>query len=183
MIFSETPIKDVWIGKSQVHIDARGSFQEWFKSSSLPARENFNPQQANTSISRKGVIRGIHYSLAPNGQSKLVTCSSGAIRDFFVDLRQESETFLQWGFQDLDPQSGLCVYLGSGIGHAFQAYEDLTAVTYLLDNEYRPTLEIAVNPFDQRLKIDWPLENFQLSKKDKFAPSIEELITLGKLPN
>lgn len=182
LVFSETLIRDVWIGRSEISQDTRGTFQEWFSVRSLPDSISFIPMQANVSTSKKGVIRGIHFSIAPAGQRKLVTCLSGAIRDIFVDLRSDSQTYLQWGFEDLTPESGKSVYLGQGIGHGFQALKESSTVAYLLDSEYRPEMEFGITPFDEQLNISWPLGEFELSEKDKMAPSIHELISIGKLP-
>lgn len=182
LVFSETLIRDVWIGRSEIFQDTRGTFQEWFNVLLLPDSISFIPRQANVSTSKKGVIRGIHYSIAPAGQRKLVTCLSGAIRDIFVDLRRGSQTYLQWGFEDLTPESGKSVYLGKGIGHGFQALKESSTVAYLLDSEYRPEMEFGITPFDAQLNISWPLGEFELSEKDKMAPSIHELISIGKLP-
>ena len=181
-MFSPSLIPDVWVGENEVFRDSRGTFQEWFSARSLPDSITFIPKQANVSTSKKGVIRGLHFSIAPTVQSKIVTCVSGAVRDVFVDLRSGSKTFLQWGYQDLTPESGTCVYIGHGIGHGFQALEDSSTVAYLLDSEYRPDMEYGVSPFDTKLNISWPLSDFELSEKDKKAPTIEELISVGKLP-
>ncbi len=172
----------MWIGKYEIFPDNRGNFREWFSARSLPDSISFAPKQANVSTSKKGIIRGIHYSIAPAGQSKLVPCSSGAVRDVFVDLRRDSDTFLKWGFVDLTPESGISIYLGKGIGHGFQALEDSSTVAYLLDSEYQPDLEFAITPFDEQLNINWPLTDFELSEKDKLALSISELSRMGKLP-
>jgi len=183
LVFSQSHIRNVWIGKHEIFPDNRGDFREWFSARSLPDSISFAPKQANVSTSKKGVIRGIHYSIAPAGQSKLVTCISGAVRDFFVDLRRDSDTFLKWGFVDLTPESGTSIYLGKGIGHGFQALEDSSTVAYLLDSEYQPDLEFAITPFDEQLNINWPLSEFELSDKDRRAPSIHELIRIGNLPD
>lgn len=182
MVFSQSLIQDVWIAKNDVFLDNRGTFQEWFSMRSLPDSISFNPKQANFSTSKKGVIRGIHFSVAPTGQSKLVTCVSGSVRDVFVDLRSDSKTYLQWGYQDLKPESGTCIYLGKGIGHGFQALEDSSTVAYLLDSEYQPEMEFGVTPFDELLNISWPIKDYELSDKDIHAPTIVELVNLGKLP-
>ena len=181
-MFSPSPIPNVWFGENEVFRDNRGTFQEWFSTRVLPDSISFIPKQANVSTSKKGVIRGLHFSIAPTGQRKIVTCVSGSVRDVFVDLRSDSKTFLQWGYYDLTAESGRCIYIGKGIGHGFQALEDSSTVAYLLDSEYRPDMEYGVSPFDEKLKIKWPLGDFELSEKDKKAPTIEELISAGKLP-
>lgn len=184
MKFESTSISNVWIVHHEIFRDSRGSFQEWFKHS-----ESFNelgisfiPQQANVSISSKGTIRGIHYSLAVGGQSKWISCLSGAIRDFFVDLRTDSDTFLEWGSTDLTPTLGRTVFMGKGIGHAFQALETDSTLAYLLDGEYLPEMEYIVNPFSEHINIDWPISNHNLSDKDLNAADIEDLMNRGELP-
>jgi dTDP-4-dehydrorhamnose 3,5-epimerase len=182
--FESTLISNVWIVTHKIYKDSRGSFQEWFKQSDIfkEAGISFVPKQANISISSKGTIRGIHYSVADGGQSKWVSCLSGAVRDFFVDLRIDSPTFLEWGFTDLDPTLGRTVFMGKGIGHAFQALENNSTLVYLLDGEYLPEKEFSINPFSDRIKIDWPITIHNLSDKDLNAPSIDDVINRGDLP-
>lgn len=182
MEFEETSIQGVWIGRLKTHHDVRGSFQEWFKSSDLPKPIKFEPLQANSSVSKRGVIRGIHFSLATEGQRKLITCVSGSIRDFYVDLRRNSETFMKWGYQDLSANSSSVLFLENGIGHAFQALEDFTVVTYLLDSEYNPKLEYSLNPFDENIGLSWSISEQIVSARDLEAPTLRELIEKGMLP-
>ena len=90
MKFIQTEIPDAWIVESQKYDDSRGSFREWFKENEILESTglNFNVCQANESISKKGVIRGVHYSLSESGQAKWITCASGRILDVIVDIRQ-----------------------------------------------------------------------------------------------
>ena len=162
-------IAGVWIIESPVHPDDRGMFREWFKSEAL--KENgiprFEVRQANTSISKRGVIRGIHYSSELNGQAKLVTCTSGSVLDVIVDLRPESMTYGDHLEVELSESVGKCVYISSGLGHGFQALEDNSVITYLLDKEFCPTEEFGLNPVDPNLNIKWPLLDFYISEKDR----------------
>jgi dTDP-4-dehydrorhamnose 3,5-epimerase len=162
-------IAGAWIIESPVYADDRGIFREWFKSEAL--NENgvpvFKVRQANTSISKRGVIRGIHYSPEINGQTKLVTCTSGSVLDVIVDLRPESITYGDHLEVELAENLGKCVYISSGLGHGFQALEDNSVVTYLLDKEYLPMNEFGINPVDPNLNIKWPLLDFHISEKDR----------------
>jgi dTDP-4-dehydrorhamnose 3,5-epimerase len=124
-------------------------------------------KQANTSISAKGVIRGIHFSNSQFGQSKIVTCTAGSILDVVVDLRAHSNTFGKSLEIELNSESGLSVYISSGLGHGFQALEEKTAVTYLLDRTYEPSSEFTINPLDIELALNWPLSSWVMSEKDK----------------
>ena len=174
-----TPLAIVgaWVIDSPVFPDDRGIFREWFKSEVL--KDNgvppFEVRQANTSISKKGVIRGIHYSPEKNGQSKLVTCTSGSVLDVIVDLRPESNTYGNHLEVELSENLGKCVYISSGLGHGFQALKDNSVVTYLLDKEYAPDNEFGVNPVDPNLKIRWPLLDFYISEKDRTSANFSEM--------
>jgi dTDP-4-dehydrorhamnose 3,5-epimerase len=162
-------IAGAWVIESPAYPDDRGMFREWFKLETL--KENgvpeFEVRQANTSISKKGVIRGIHYSSEIDGQAKLVTCTSGSVLDVIVDLRPESETFGDHLEIELSENLGKCVFISSGLGHGFQALEENSVVTYLLDKEYSPNNEFGVNPIDPHLKIRWPIIDFHISEKDR----------------
>lgn len=164
-------IVGAWIILSPTFPDDRGMFREWFKSELL--EENGVPplvvRQANTSISRKGVIRGIHYSAEKSGQAKLVTCTSGSVLDVIVDLRPESMTYGEHVEIELSASAGTCVYISSGLGHGFQALENNSVVTYLLDKEYSPDEEYGINPVDPNLSIKWPLLDFYVSEKDRIS--------------
>ena len=166
-------IAGAWVIESPVFPDERGMFREWFKLETLKefGLPSFEVRQANTSISKRGVIRGIHYSSEINGQTKLVTCTSGSVLDVIVDLRPESETYGDHLEVELSESLGKCVYISSGLGHGFQALEDNSVVTYLLDKEYSPNNEFGINPVDQNLNIKWPLSDFQISEKDRESPN------------
>jgi len=148
---------------------------------------DFSVQQANFSLSKKGVIRGIHYSLAPDGQAKWVTCVSGLIIDVVVDIRPKSPTFKKVEYIILEPNNGKSVLIGPGLGHGFMAQKDDSGITYLLSTPYSPNFEYDISPLDEDLDINWNLEklgmpNFVLSAKDDSAPSLIDRQTQGKLP-
>ena len=88
MEFEELGISGAWIAHSSVYNDDRGFFREWFKAADVLAATGveFEIQQANISQSQRGVIRGIHYSLAPQGQAKWITCANGHVLDVIVDI-------------------------------------------------------------------------------------------------
>ena len=170
-------IAGAWIFESPVYPDDRGIFREWFKLEAL--MENgvpaFEVRQANTSISKKGVIRGIHYSPEIDGQTKLVTCTSGSVLDVIVDLRPESITYGDHLEVELSENLGKCVYISSGLGHGFQALEDKSVVTYLLDKEYSPINEFGINPVDPILNIKWPLLDLHISEKDRTSANFSQI--------
>ena len=186
MKLSKLAIDCSWHAESPVWADDRGSFREWFKSEDVLAATgiDFSVAQANISESKRGVVRGIHYSLAKAGQAKWVTCVSGAIRDVIVDIRPESDSYGQFVAVDLLASSGQAVLIGSGLGHGFIALEDHTTVAYLVSSAFSPREEFEINPLDPDLSIDWgmPVNQLLLSPKDAAAPGLMQRSLQGQLP-
>ena len=179
-------IDGVWLAESPVWSDDRGFFREWFKSEDVLAATgiNFSIQQANISLSSVGTVRGIHYSIAPRGQAKWITCVSGSIQDVIVDIRPDSKTFSQWVDVELKGDSGKAVLISAGLGHGFLALEDNTAVAYLVSTPFSPADEFEINPLDEKIGIKWgmDLSSLKISGKDKIAPTLVERLAEGKLP-
>jgi dTDP-4-dehydrorhamnose 3,5-epimerase len=180
-------IEGAWVSTPQVHSDDRGSFAETFRGAEFAADLGYrlDVAQANCSVSRRGVIRGIHYADVPPGQAKYVTCVAGAILDVVVDVRAGSPTFGKWEAVELTAASRHAVFLSEGLGHAFMALtEDATAL-YLCSTPYAPGREHGVDPLDPAIGIAWPDGDGLspvLSEKDAAAPSLEEALRAGQLP-
>ena len=179
-------IEGAWLAESPVWSDERGFFREWLRAEDVKAVTgiDFSIQQANISQSRHGVIRGIHYSLAPQGQAKWVTCVNGAIRDVMVDIRKSSPTFGKSFFVDLEELDGRAVLMDAGLGHGFASLASSSTIAYLLSSPYSPTHEFEINPLDPKLGIDWGVDpsDALLSEKDKNAPTLDNQLAEGKLP-
>jgi len=190
MKFSPLAIQGAWLAESSVWPDERGFFREWFKRDDIRNSTgiDFEVQQANFSVSNKNVIRGIHYSLAPEGQAKWITCVSGSIIDVVVDLRPTSQTFKKVEYIELESGDGKALLIGSGLGHGFLSREDNSGIAYLLSSPYAPDYEYDISPIDLELDINWQQGdsneiNFVMSKKDSSAPSLNARLEDGKLPN
>ena len=138
MLISELEIKGAWLADSPVWSDDRGFFREWFKSEDVKTAtgRDFGIEQANISVSSVGTLRGIHYSIAPRGQAKWITCVAGSIKDVIVDIRPDSQTFGKWIEVILKGDSGKAVFISEGLGHGFLALEDNTAVAYLVSTPF-----------------------------------------------
>ena len=179
-------IDGVWVAESPVWSDDRGFFREWFKAEDVKAAtgREFGIEQANISLSSAGTLRGIHYSIAPRGQAKWITCVSGSIQDIIVDIRPDSKTFGQWIDVELKGETGKAVLISEGLGHGFLALEDNTAVAYLVSTPFSPTNEYEINPLDEKIAIEWrmDLSSLKISEKDKIAPGLDERLNEGKLP-
>lgn len=159
---------------------------EWYRFDALEEKVGhpLTLRQANTSVSKRGVVRGIHYADTPLGQAKYVTVMHGAVLDFVVDLRVGSPTFGTWDSVVLDDVTREAVYLAEGLGHAFVALTDDATVSYLVSGVYDPAHEHGINPLDPQVALEFPREAGEplLSPKDTDAPSLEQARTTGALP-
>jgi dTDP-4-dehydrorhamnose 3,5-epimerase len=166
--------------------DDRGTFLEWFRFDLLEETigHPFDLRQANTSVSRRGAVRGIHFADIPRGQAKYITVARGSILDFVVDIRVGSPTYGTWDSVVLDDKERRALYLSEGLGHLFVALEDETTVSYLVSDVYNLSAEHGINPFDADLGIVFPTDIGPLivSDKDRDAPSLAELAAAGELP-
>lgn len=178
-------IDGAWIITPRVFHDTRGHFLEWFRAGELAAELGYQPQvaQANCSVSRRGVIRGIHFAEVPPGQAKYVHCVSGAVLDVIVDIRVGSPGYGRWAAVRLDDAERRAVFLSEGLGHAFMALSDEATVIYLCSTGYAPEREHGVHPLDPDIGIAWPDDvEPVLSGKDADAPSLEQARRDGLLP-
>jgi dTDP-4-dehydrorhamnose 3,5-epimerase len=178
-------VTGAWEFTPRVFGDDRGAFLEWFKAPEFAAAvgHQFTIAQANHSISRRGVVRGVHFAMVPPSQGKYVYCPKGAVLDIIVDIRVGSPTFGQSDSVRLDGIDRRAVYLAEGLGHAFIALEDDAMVTYLCSTGYNPAREFGINPLDPALQLSWPagIEPI-LSDKDRDAPTLAEAHEQGLLP-
>ncbi|MEM5830510.1 MAG: dTDP-4-dehydrorhamnose 3,5-epimerase [Candidatus Aenigmatarchaeota archaeon] len=152
--------------------DDRGFFEEIMKKSELKKigiEEEF--VQANISFSKKGTIRGLHYQLPPYEQSKLIVVIKGKIYDVAVDIRKSSKNFGKFYYFELSEEKPIALWIPKGYAHGFQALED-TILLYFVTKEYNKEFDRSINPFDKNIGIQWPLENYIISEKDKNAPSL-----------
>jgi dTDP-4-dehydrorhamnose 3,5-epimerase len=180
------PIEGAWVMTPRIHGDDRGAFLEWFKEPGFAAAvgHGLHLQQANCSVSARGVVRGIHFADVPPGQAKYVTCVRGAVLDVIVDIRIGSPTFGQWTSQRLDDRDRRAVYLAEGLGHGFASLEEASTVVYLCSEGYAPAREHEVHPLDPAIGVDWGLGDLapELSPKDAAAPTLAEAAGRRLLP-
>lgn len=181
----ELPIKGAYLYTPRLFHDDRGTFMESFRAAELAEAtgHGLRLSQANTSISARGVIRGIHYADVPPSQAKYVTCLSGRILDVVVDLRVGSPTFGRHEKVVLDSERFQSLYISEGLGHGFAALTDNATVFYLCSEPYAPARERGINPLDPELGIDWRVADPVLSEKDVQAPSMKQALDEGLLPD
>ena len=154
--------------------DERGFFSEVWRDEWLAdAGVNVRFVQDNHSFSnRRGVLRGLHYQLAPAAQDKLVRVGRGSIFDVAVDVRAGSPTFGQWAGVILSSEMWNQLFIPSGFAHGFVALEDNTEVLYKASSSYSPECERSVRFDDPEIGGDWPVDASELlvSSKDAAAP-------------
>ena len=178
MKYIQTEIAGLWLIESKVLSDSRGYFMESFK------QEVFNQNvgkvdfiQENESGSSRGVLRGLHYQLAPYSQAKLVRVIEGTVLDVAVDLRKGSPTFGKYMAVELSGQNKRQFYIPPGFAHGFHVLSERAVFTYKVDNPYMPSHERSLRFDDPQIGIDWQItdpENVILSEKDKTAPLLAE---------
>lgn len=185
MLARALSVDGAWEFTPKVLGDDRGPFLEWFKAEVFEAAvgQPLTVVQANHSVSRRGVVRGIHYAAVPPSQAKYVYCTRGAVLDVIIDIRVGSPTFGQVDSVLLDETDRRAVYLSEGLGHAFMALQDDSSVTYLCSTGYNPGREFGTNPLDAALALPWPtgIEPV-LSDKDASAPTLAQARDQGLLP-
>ncbi|MCX5199477.1 dTDP-4-dehydrorhamnose 3,5-epimerase family protein [Streptomyces sp. NBC_00249] len=186
MDVSELAVPRAWRITPDQHSDPRGTFFELHRHSQVieATGRPFQVAQVNFSSSRRGTLRGIHGTLTPPGQAKVVTCVRGAVLDVVVDTRIGSPTFGMYDMTRLDAESGTAVYLAEGLGHGFLALTDDASVCYLCSSEFVPGSQVDINALDPDLGIDWGLtEKPLMSDKDAAAMTLAEAAAAGLLPS
>ncbi|AXI80321.1 dTDP-4-keto-6-deoxy-D-glucose epimerase [Peterkaempfera bronchialis] len=164
--------------------DLRGNFYESFRSDRLAEElgRPFPVAQVNYSVSRKGTLRGLHGTLLPPGQAKIVCCVRGAVLDIVVDLRLGSPAFGVHEVNWLDADSGDTVFVAEGLVHGFLALADDTCISYLCSTEFVPGTQLDIDPFDAELALPWQLtEEPVMSAKDSGALSVAQARDAGLL--
>lgn len=186
MQIRELSVPDSYEITPQQHADERGVFLEWYRFDRLEKAvgHSLNLRQGNTSVSRRGSVRGIHFADLPPSQAKYVTAPRGAVLDYVIDIRIGSPTFGKWDTVLLDDKDRRAIYVGEGLGHCFVALTDDATVTYLVTDVYNPTREHGINPLDPDVALKFPPEagDLLLSSKDTEAPGLAESAAQGLLP-
>jgi dTDP-4-dehydrorhamnose 3,5-epimerase len=166
--------------------DDRGVFLEWYRADALEdaVGHRLSLAQGNSSVSKRGVVRGIHFADIPPSQAKYVTATHGAVLDFVIDIRVGSPTFGQWDSVLLDDVDRRAIYIAEGLGHCFVALTDDATVNYLVSAPFNAPREHGINPLDADVALQFPdaAGELILSPKDTAAPSLAEAAASGLLP-
>ena len=172
----DTPIPDLKIVQSSPHHDDRGSFLRLYCGQEIqPLIGDRQIVQVNQSTtSRAGAVRGLHFQLPPHAEMKMVRCLRGRVWDVAVDLRSGSPTFLKWYAQELNPADKQMMVIPEGFAHGFQALEPDSELLYFTTAFYHPPAERGLRFDDPELNITWPLVPKGLSPRDLNHPLLND---------
>lgn len=169
MKFTRLKIPDVILCEPQVFGDDRGHFAETFRQDKLNAFLGFkiNFCQDNESKSSMGVLRGLHYQLAPHAQTKLVRVIQGSVLDVALDIRKSSPTFGQHVAVELTAENKKQLLVPRGFAHGFVVLSKEATFAYKVDNYYAPECDRGIAFNDKSLGIDWKINSDILKLADK----------------
>ncbi len=177
--FTKLEIHGPVIIEYQKFYDERGYFFESCKNSNMLA--NGIPVdfvQDNHSISKKGVVRGLHFQLEPKAQGKLVYVTWGKVFDVALDIREGSPTYGKWISVVLSGNENKMLWIPTGFAHGFMTLEDDTILSYkVTGSEWSKVHERGVLWNDESLAIPWPLNDAILSEKDAILPPLKNVET------
>jgi dTDP-4-dehydrorhamnose 3,5-epimerase len=181
MIFTATPLLGAYIIELEKKGDERGFFARAFCENEFRQHNLISHFcQVNNSLSpHKGTLRGLHYQLAPNAETKLVRCIRGALYDVILDLREDSPTFGGSFGAELSADNRRMMYVPKGFAHGFITLDDATEAFYFVDEFYSPEYERGVRYDDPAFKLQWPTAPTVISDKDKTHPNFDRAWHLG----
>ncbi|MCO5260171.1 MAG: dTDP-4-dehydrorhamnose 3,5-epimerase [Crocinitomicaceae bacterium] len=165
----EAQIKGLFVFQPKKFEDSRGYFFESFNHAkfieAIDRKVDF--VQDNESVSKKNVLRGLHFQTPPNAQGKLVRVVCGAVFDVAVDLRKDSPTYGQWHGEILSEENNKVFWIPEGFAHGFLSLEENTKFLYKCTNYYSPESEQTIVWNDTTLAINWNISGPIISEKDK----------------
>lgn len=171
----DTPIAGLKVVKPVPYRDDRGVFVRVFCAHELqPLLGHRQIVQINQSSgTRAGTVRGLHFQHPPHAEMKMIRCIRGRIWDVAVDLRAGSPTFLQSYGRELTADNTEMLVIPEGFAHGVQTLEPGSELTYLVTAPYHPPSEAGLRPDDPRLAINWPLLPQNLSSRDLSHPLLD----------
>ena len=176
MIVKETILEGCFVIQPKVIQDKRGYFLESFNQAVFKEglKRDIHFVQDNESYSSKGVLRGLHYQIGDYAQAKLVRVIKGKILDVVVDLRQESETFMQWFSIVLTKENRKSIHIAPGCANAFLTLEDNSLIHYYCSKSYNPDSERGIRYDDPSFNFQWPVKPEVISDKDLGHPNFSK---------
>ena len=176
MIFVPTPLKGSYVIELQPFQDKRGWFARYY------CKDEFEQighkkewvQMNHSATYMKGALRGMHFQHPPFREIKMVRCIAGSVFDVIIDLRKNSETFLQWFGVELSTINKKMLYIPEGFAHGFQCLSENCELIYHHSEFYTPNAEGGIRYDDLQVNIEWPLPITELSQRDESHPYLNE---------
>ena len=183
MKFIPLSISGLVLIEPDVYKDDRGLFFELFKFNWIEElieksmeKSSVKFLQDNVSFSKKNVVRGLHYQVAPYEQGKLVTVLKGAVIDVAVDIRNNSSTFGKYVICELNDKNRNLFWIPPGFAHGFASLEDDTCFVYKCSNVYHKPSERGIRYDDPDIGVKWGVNNPIVSEKDLVLPQLKEVL-------
>ena len=176
MKFIPTPLKGCYVIELDRVMDERGWFARTYCKNEFGQLGHTGEwvQLNHSFTAAAGTLRGMHYQLPPFGEIKLVRCIAGAVYDVVIDLRKDSETFLQWFGVEISAANSKMIYIPAGFAHGFQAIVDNSELIYHHSQFYSPGVEAGIKYDDPKVRIGWPLPVAGISERDEHHRQLDE---------
>ena len=179
MQIEETKLKGCVLVTPKFFTDERGYFMESYRRSWMDSLTDFSGDfvQDNQSLSHYGTIRGLHFQIGENAQSKLLRVLQGSILDVVVDLRQDSPTYGEHISVELSDENNHQLWVPKGFAHGFSVLSETALLCYKCDAYYNKDGDYGIHPLDETLNIDWKIPKAVqvLSEKDSGLPKFKEI--------
>ncbi len=180
MKITKTNLEGCFIIEPTIHVDERGVFFESYHKRDFEKRigQRVDFVQDNQSLSKKGVLRGLHFQKGTYAQAKLVRVVKGEVLDVVVDIRKKSPTFGKHFKMKLSETNNISIFIPRGMAHGFLTLSDEAIFAYKCDNYYQQSAESGICYDDNDLKINWeiPRSEIALSPKDSQLPLLKNLV-------
>jgi dTDP-4-dehydrorhamnose 3,5-epimerase len=173
--FTKLELEGLILVEPKVFPDERGFFTESYKKTDFflnGIKEEF--VQDNHSLSRKNIIRGLHYQKDPKSQGKLVRVVRGAAWDVAVDIKKNSSTYRKWFAVELTEDNFKMLFIPSGFAHGFLALSDNVHLMYKCTNEYDGKFDAGIRWNDPEINVKWPVKDPVISQKDAILPLLKD---------
>jgi dTDP-4-dehydrorhamnose 3,5-epimerase len=171
-----TPISGCFLLGPKVHYDERGSFVKTFHADEFK-RVGLEAEfkEEYYSVSKKNVLRGMHFHLPPHDHTKLVYCVHGEVLDVMVDLRQDSPTYKKVFSTHLSDANKKVLYIAKGIAHGFYTLSEEAIMIYKTSSVFHAESDAGI--LWSSIDYLWPTQNPILSDRDKAHPALESFIS------
>ena len=177
MRIRELTLKGAFVLELNLVEDSRGSFVKTFSKhlfTDTPLK-NFNVAEEFITVSKKNVIRGMHFQRPPHDHNKLIFCTSGSVTDVLIDLRFGSSTYGNVQAVNLDSRSQCAVFIPKGFAHGFLSLEDGSELVYKVDKCYAPNHDTGI--LWSSIKYDWNVKDPITSERDNAFIKFDDFIT------